>query len=108
MEARYRRLTARLARLGPILVGTITPRVIEKDDPDKPGKKKTYGPYYQWTFKQEGKTVTQNLAAGQAKVYQQAIDNQRKMEQIIEEMRTLSLAILEETTEGVVKRKSRK
>ena len=108
MEARYQRLKAKLARLGPILVGTITPRVIEREDPQQPGVTKTYGPYYQWTFKQEGKTVTQNLTAKQARVYQKAIDNQRKMEQILAEMRTLSLAILEENTEGVIKRKSGK
>ena len=77
-------------------------------DPQAPGREKTYGPYYQWTFKRTGKTVTVNLTASQAKTYQRAIDNHRKMEKTLEEMRTLSLEILEAKTQGVRKRKPRK
>ena len=73
----------------------------------KPGKQKKYGPYYQWTRKRRGKTVTVNLTASQAKVYQRAIDNHRKMEKIMQEMRALSLQICENSTEGVKKRKPR-
>jgi len=79
-----------------------------RDDPQAPGKQKTYGPYYyQWTFKRKGKTVTVNLTASQAKTYQQAINNHRKMEKTLEEMRTLSLQILEAKTQGVRKCKPR-
>ena len=107
MEKRYRRLTARLAKLGLVLQGTITRRTMVRDDPKAPGKQKTYGPYYQWTFKRMGKTVTVNLTASQAKTYQRAIDNHRKMEKILEEMRALSLEILEDKTQGGRKRKPR-
>lgn len=105
MQGRYARLTARLSRLGFVLQGTITERTMLHADPQAPGKQKTYGPYYQWTFKRAGKTVTVNLTASQAKTYQRAIDNHRKMETILEEMRTLSLEILETETLGVKKRK---
>jgi len=104
-EARYARLTARLAKLGFVLQGTITERTMVRDDPEQPGKEKTYGPYYQWTFKRKGKTVTVNLTASQAKTYQRAIDNHRTMEQILEQMRTLTLEKLEAKTRGVRKRK---
>jgi len=107
MKKRYGRLTARLSALGPVLQGTITERTIERPDPGHPGKNKTYGPYFQWTFKQHGKTVTTNLTASQAKVYQKAIDQHRKLEATLEEMRTLSLQILEKSTQGVAKRKKR-
>jgi len=107
-EARYARLTGRLAKLGFVLQGTITVRTFVRDDPAAPGKQKTYGPYYQWTFKRKGKTVTVNLTASQAKTYQRAIDNHRKMEKTLEQMRTLSLEILEARTHGVKKRKPRK
>ena len=76
-----------------------------RKDPDKPEEKKTYGPYFQWTWKRDGKTVTVNLSASQAKAYQRAIDNHRKLEEILHEIRELSLDILEETTRGVRKRK---
>ena len=107
MQRRYARLTARLSRLGFILQGTITERSIVRADPHAAGKDKTYGPYYQWTFKQHGKTVTINLTASQAKTYQSAIDNHRKMEDILDKMRTLSLEILEAKTQSVKKRKPR-
>lgn len=107
MERRYARLTARLSTLGVVLQGTITARTMMRDDPQAPGKQKAYGPYYQWTFKRKGKTVTVNLTASQAKTYQRAISNHRKMAKILEEMRTLSLQILEAKTQGVKKRKPR-
>lgn len=103
----YARLSARVGKLGPVLQGTITERVIERADPKNPRKKKEYGPYYQWTFKKDGKTRTVNLSASQAKVYQRAIDRHRKLEELIQEMRDLSLEILEATTRGVDKRKSK-
>lgn len=107
LEKRYARLTARLAKLGPVLQGTITERTIERDDPQRPEKKKSYGPYCQWTFKRTAKTVTVNLSRSQAKVYQRAIDNHRKLEKITQEMRELSLRILEAKTKGVKRRKRR-
>ena len=106
MRTRYARLTARLAKLGPVLQGTITERTIQRDDPGRPGKQKNYGPYYQWTFKRDGKTVTVNLTYAQAKIYQKAIDNLRKMDEVLTEMRELALRILESTTKGVQKRKN--
>jgi hypothetical protein len=105
-DARRARLLARLARLGPVLQGTITPRTILRDDPQAPGKQKEYGPYYQWTWKRNGKTVTVNLSASQAKLYQKAIHEHRKLEAMLEELRALSLKTLEATTQGVPKRKS--
>jgi hypothetical protein len=107
MKRGYARLCTRLAKLGPVLQGTITERTLSRDDPQHPGQQKAYGPYYQWTFKRHGKTVTVNLAPRQAKVYQRAIAQHRALEEIIEQMRTLSLEILEHTTQGVKKRKSR-
>jgi len=107
MRRRYRRLAGRLAKLGPILQGTITERSIVRSEPKAPGKNKSYGPYYQWSWKRNGKTITVNLTASQAKSYQRAIDNQRNMQQIIREMREVSLRILEATTTGVKKRKPR-
>jgi hypothetical protein len=107
MEQRYARLTARLAQMGLVLQGNITERTMVRPDPDAPGKEKVYGPYYQWTFKRQAKTVTVNLTASQAKVYQQAINTNRELEEILAQMRALSLEILEANTEGVKKRKSR-
>ena len=99
LEQRYRKLATKLAGIGPILQGTITERTIADGD-------KTYGPYYQWTFKREGKTVTVNLSPGRAKLFQKALDNNRELEETLKEMRELSRLIGEAKTEGVKKRNS--
>jgi len=104
LQATYDRLRKRLARLGPILVGTITERTILREEPDRPGENKSYGPYYQWTFKEAGKTVTVNLSATQVNHFQKAIDNHRTLETTVDEMRGLSRRILDAATEGVKRR----
>jgi len=108
LRRRYECLAARLAKVGPIVQGTITQRTITKQDPNNKQRIKTIGPYYQWTFKRKGKTVTVNLSASQAKTFQRAIDANRKLETILQEMRRLSRTILEATAKGVKKRKPNK
>lgn len=105
LKKRRKRLVARMAQLGPIVQGTITERTITKKDPQHPDSPKTIGPYYQWTFKRNAKTVTVNLSASQRKPFQRAIDNNRKLEALLTQMRELSAQILEATTQGVKKRK---
>lgn len=105
LQRRYERLAARLAVLDPILQGTITERIITKKDPQNPAATRTIGPYYQWTFKSKGKTVTVNLAATQVKRFQRALDANRKVEELLSQMRDLSRQILEASTEGVKRRK---
>lgn len=104
-QRRYERLARTLTKSGLVLQGTITERTIVRDNPDAPGKQKTYGPYYQWTFKQAGKTVTVNLSAAQAKTHNRAIANHRKLQETLEEMRALAREILELKTTGVRRRK---
>jgi hypothetical protein len=104
LYARYNALAAQLKGIGLILQGTITERIIEPLN----NKEKVYGPYYQWTRKIRAKTITVNLSHSQVKEYQTAIDNNRKLETTIKDMRELSLKICAATTAGVIKRKSRK
>jgi hypothetical protein len=105
--ARYEKLKANLAEPGLLLLGTIVKRMDKRPDPATAGKLKTYGPYYQWTFKIEGKSRTVNLTPQQAAQYDKAIRNHRQMQRTIDQMRQLSLAILEATIEGVQKRKTK-
>ena len=104
----YGRLTARLSKLNFIAQGTITERTIMRPDPEHPATQRAYGPYYQWTWKREGKTVTVNLTAPQAKAFQKAIDEHRKLDALLDEMRALSRQLLDSTTPGVKKRKPRR
>jgi hypothetical protein len=101
LEEQYRRLKEQVAQLGLIAVGTITPRTITRPDSQDRRRKKTYGPYYQWTYKVQGKTVTVNLTQKQTVEFQKAIDNQRRLEEIVSKMLQLSRTILHNTTVGV-------
>jgi hypothetical protein len=94
LQQRYEMLKAKIAHIGLIQVGTITKRVDRRDSPTSPGGKRDYGPYYQWTFKRSGKTVTKNLTKYQAKEYGKAIANYRNLQKNIIEMRKISLKIL--------------
>lgn len=105
LQQRREKLLQKIAALGPVLQGTITERTIVREDPRAPGKTKEYGPYYQWTWKREGKTVTVNLSASQAKIYRKAIEENKQLEQLLEQLRQTSLQLLEATTQGVIKRK---
>ena len=107
LEAKRARLLRQLAKLGPVLQGTIASRTILRDDANAPGTKKEYGPYYQWTWKREGKTVTVNLSENQVRRYQKAIDENRKLESLLQQLRAISLQLLDATTQGVPKRSKR-
>lgn len=104
LRRRYRKLAAQLAATGPILQGTLTERVITRKQGES---EKTYGPYYQWTFKSAGKTVTVNLTEPQARLFREAIENNRKLETTLAEMRRLSRLLCESATQGVRKRSPR-
>ena len=92
-EHRYRELAAQLAQIGLISAGSVTRRYTHcatpgckcNGDPPQP-----HGPYYQWTAKQNGKTVTRRLNADEAKLYQEWIDNDRQMRRLIQRMRQLA------------------
>lgn len=99
-KKRYNELRKSLSRVGYVLHGTITKRVIERE-----GRK--FGPYYQWTFAKNGKTVTYNLSEEQEEEFSKAIQNLKEIKKTLKEMEKLSLEILEETTKGVKKRKKR-
>ena len=105
LRARYERLKASVAAVGLVQQGSITERIDQR--PDAQGRLRQRGPYYQWTFKRAGKTQTVNLTREQARQWRQALRNQRKLEKTMHEMRRVSLAILQATTQRVPTRRSR-
>jgi hypothetical protein len=107
LSAYYEKLKAKLAHLGLIAQGTITPRQITKPDPVDRRRKKTYGPYFQWTMKIKARTVTVNLTRSQAREFKKAIVNQHQLEKTLIQMREVSLEILNRSTVGVPKRLKR-
>jgi len=107
LERRLHDLKRSLLNLRPAIQGSILKRTIRRQDPARPGRAKTYGPYYQWTRKIAGRTAIQNLTVAQAKAYARAIRENHRLERIVANMRTTSLRLLELTTPGVVRRRRR-
>lgn len=89
----YRELAQRVAEIGFITAGTITHRHTRCGKPgcrcgaDPP---QPHGPYYQWTGKIDGKTVTRRLTEAEAGRYQEWITNDRTLRALITEMRRVA------------------
>jgi hypothetical protein len=90
---RYRELAAQLAEVGFITTGTVLQRHTRCGTPgcrchaDPP---QLHGPYYQWTTKVAGKTVTRRLTDHQAALYTEWTANNRQIRRIITQMREIS------------------
>jgi hypothetical protein len=92
-ERRYRALAKQLAEIGLISSGSVTRRYTRcgtagcrcHADPPQP-----HGPYYQWTTKVDGKTVTRRLTDQEAKLYQEWIANDRQLRGVIQQMRQVA------------------
>lgn len=89
----YEELRRRLADTGYICTGTVA-TVYRKcgksycacaSDPDA-----RHGPYHTWTRKVHGKTVTRNLSEAQAERCRRYIAAYRELEQILEEMKSMT------------------
>ena len=92
-EQKYRELAAELATIGLIHSGSVTRRYTCcatpgckcHADPPQP-----HGPYYQWTAKANGKTVTRRLNETEAELYQEWIANDRRLTHLIGQMRQIA------------------
>jgi len=62
---------------------------------------------WRWTRKVKAKTVTVALSDQQAELFRRAIDDHRKLEKLIDQMRALSQQVLLNSVEGPARRKRR-
>ena len=92
-SAEYEELRRRLADTGYICTGTVA-TVYRKcgksycacaTDPNS-----RHGPYHTWTRKVQGKTVTRNLTESQAACCSRYIANFRKLEKLLDEMKSMT------------------
>ena len=92
-DQRYRELAAELATIGLIHAGSLTRRYTRcatpgckcHADPPQP-----HGPYYQWSAKVNGKTVTRRLSPNEAELYEEWIANDRRLRDLIQQMRQIA------------------
>ncbi len=89
---------SRIARQGKVLPGSITERQTYcghagcacQDRPPRP-----HGPYWQWTRKVAGKTVTRRLSAEQAANYERWIENDRRIRELVGRLETIAITSIE-------------
>jgi hypothetical protein len=92
-EKRYRELAAQLATIGLIHSGSVTRRYTRCGTPSckcHAEPPQPHGPYYQWTAKINGKTVTRRLSESEAELYREWIDNDRRLRRLIQQMRQVA------------------
>lgn len=93
LEERYRLLKEELAGLGWLTDGSVVP--------NHPG-------HWRWTRKVQAKTVAVSLSPAQADLFRAAIENHRRLEAILREMRTISQEVLLNSAENVRKKPQQK
>jgi len=94
LEQRHRTLLTELADIGLVLRGSIVRRLTRCANPTcrcKANPPTLHGPYYQWTRKVAGKTVTVRLSAEQAARCSEWIRNMRKLDRIVTQLQGIGL-----------------
>ena len=89
-DRRHRELATQIAEIGIVAAGSVTRRFTRctsvgcqcNADPPTP-----HGPYWQWTAKVNGKTVTKRLTERKAQLYQQWIGNDRRIRALLDQIR---------------------
>jgi hypothetical protein len=91
------RIAGELTKVGFVLPGTLSPRRLTcthagchcHDDPPA-----LHGPYWYWTRKVAGKTVSKMLSPEQAEDYEALIDNERRLRGLVHDLERIGLAII--------------
>ena len=97
-KAEVARITSALAGVGAVLPGSLSARRLActhagchcHDDPPQ-----LHGPYWYWTRKVAGKTVSKVLSPEQAEEYKVLIDNDRRLRSLVQELERVGLSMLE-------------
>jgi hypothetical protein len=93
LEAELARLKGEIASVGFVSPGSVVRRFMPCGKPgcrcqgDPP---QLHGPYWQWSHKVGGKTVTRRLTEDQARLYQQWIANRRRLGELLARMEQVS------------------
>ena len=98
-QARAAQIAADLASLGFALPGTLVQRHVRcgwagcrcRADPPV-----LHGPYWQWTRKAGGKTVTRLVPDDQVEDYRHWLDNHRRLRELVAELEDLTLTVADQ------------
>ena len=94
---RFRQARQELQQLDYFLKGTVLKRMMKCGQPNcachrDPAQR--HGPYFEWTYKVQGKTVNVKLTPQAAPLYQAATKQHRKLKAVLAKMERLSRTAL--------------
>jgi hypothetical protein len=96
---RRQALLKQISQLGFCLPGTLTERRTRCSSPGcrcRADPPVLHGPYYSWTRKIDGKTVTRTLTPEQARHYQPWFDDARQLRALTAQLEALSLKLAQD------------
>ena len=110
VSSRYDRLRRSLGKIGFVCKGSMLRRHMPcgrsgcrcADGPDN-----WHGPYYQWTWKVKGKTVTVRLTPEQAQLMSSYVRNDRELRRVVAQMREISLKVVQAQIKAISRRRKR-
>jgi len=100
---RYEALKCKVATVPPIRRGSLVRRFVPCGKTGcrcQASPPELHGPYYQWTRKVRGKTVTVRVSPAQAKLLQEWIANGRRLDRILRQMETVSKRLTDRMLRG--------
>lgn len=92
-QTRLRALARELSTIGFISRGSLIRRFMRCGTPScrcRADPPQLHGPYWQWTTKQDGKTITRRLSEQEARLYRAWIANRRRLDKIVAQMEDVS------------------
>lgn len=95
----YEALKTKISRLGLIATGSVMllyRKCGKSTCACQDDQKAEHGPYYIWTRKVMGKTVTRTLSEAQAKRCRQSIENLKALDLILDAMKNIAAQIIEQ------------
>lgn len=98
----YQQMQARLAQTSWICRGTLVCRPLLRE---QRGRKVQKGPYYLWTAKLKGKTISVALSQAQHRLLAQAIQNDQRLQKLLQRLAALTMKTILQKVPGVKKRK---
>lgn len=94
LRRQQRSLLKTIEQIGPILKGSVSASYTRcgqancacQDDPPK-----LHGPYWQWSTSVDGKTVSRRLSDQEREIYQEWVNNRKRLEATMRDMHELAL-----------------
>jgi hypothetical protein len=93
LRRKYELLKTQIQELDFVMQGSVVKRTKRCSNPAchcQKGGEHEHGPYYQWTAKVKGKTITKMLSPKEASVWKQSIANGRQLKKLLKQMYKLS------------------